>query len=137
MSPVEVPGSRVSLRDWRLEDLETYSWWLAPGNLWQQLDGPYYAKPSAGQVREIIASKRETIESGNLAIALRESNEFLGMVTRSWESRETNWLTVGIVIFDPAWWGRGIGYEALGLGHGVPREDWEALYPAGFVACLG
>ena len=37
------------------------------------------------------------------------------MVTWAWESRETNWLTVGIAVFDPAWWGRGVGYEALGL----------------------
>ena len=199
MSPVEVPGSKVSLRDWRPEDLELYSRWLAPGHRWQQLDGPYYAKPSAQQVRQILARKREAIEAGklptpreNLAIALRESNEFLGTVTRAWESRETNWLTVGLVVFDPAWWGRGIGYEALGLwseylfagmpeiarldlrtwsgntgmthlalklgyteearlrkarivdgkyydglGYGVLREEWEALYPTGFAACLG
>lgn len=101
MSPVEVPGSKVSLHDWRLEDFDSYSRWLIPGHRWQQLDGPYYAKPSAGQVRQIVARKREAIKTGNLptpcenlAIALRESGEFLGMVTRAWESRETNWLTV-------------------------------------------
>ncbi len=54
MSPVEVPGSKGSLRDWRLEDLDSYSRWLIPGHCWQQLDGLYYAKPSAGQVREIV-----------------------------------------------------------------------------------
>ena len=199
MSPVEVPGSKVSLRDWRLGDLGSYSRWLAPGHRWQQLDGPYHAKPSAGQVHQIVNRKREAIEAGdlptpreNLTISFREEGEFLGMVTRAWESRETNWLTVGIVVFDPACWGRGVGHEALGLwsqclfdempeiirldlrtwsgnagmmrlalklgyseearfrkarivdgkyydglGYGVLREEWEALYPAGFAARLG
>lgn len=39
MSPVEAPGAKVSLRDWRLEDLDAYSRWLAPGHRWQPLDG--------------------------------------------------------------------------------------------------
>ena len=199
MSPVEVPGSSVSLRDWHLEDLNAYARWLAPGHRWQQLDGPYYAKPSEKQVSQIINRKRRTIEAGdlptpreNLTIALHEGGELLGMVTRAWESRETNWLTVGIVVFDSAWWGQGIGYEGLGLwsqhlfdgmpelarldlrtwsgnagmmrlalklgyseearfrkarivdgqyynglGYGVLREEWEELYPSGFVVRSG
>jgi putative hydrolase of HD superfamily len=39
----------------------------------------------------------------------------LGMVTRYWESRETLWMSVGLAIYDPRHWGRGLGYEALGL----------------------
>ena len=37
------------------------------------------------------------------------------MVTRYWISQETNWSAVGIVIYDPNNWGKGYGYEALGL----------------------
>ncbi len=32
-----------------------------------------------------------------------------------WESEETNWLEVGVVIFNENYWGRGIGYESLKL----------------------
>jgi RimJ/RimL family protein N-acetyltransferase len=39
----------------------------------------------------------------------------LGTVSRYWIGRETNWLAVGIALYDPARWGQGYGYEALGL----------------------
>ena len=32
-----------------------------------------------------------------------------------WQSQETHWLSVGLVIYDPAYWGQGRGYDALGL----------------------
>ena len=32
-----------------------------------------------------------------------------------WNSKDTNWLCAGITIYDPEFWGKGIGYEALGL----------------------
>lgn len=50
-----------------------------------------------------------------MVIALRDTDTLLGIVTRAWESRETNWPLVGIAIFDPSWWGRGVGYQSLGL----------------------
>ncbi len=48
-------------------------------------------------------------------IANRQSDKIIGSVSRYWISQETNWSAVGIVIFDSASWGKGIGYEALGL----------------------
>jgi putative hydrolase of HD superfamily len=126
-----------------------------------------------------------------LVIADRETGVFRGMVSRYWESEETKWLSLGITIYDPAYWSGGIGFEAFGLwsdyvlrqmpelvrvglgtwsgnvrmmrlaeklgfvqeacfrkarivrgeyydsvGYGVLREEWEALYPAGFAAFL-
>lgn len=38
-----------------------------------------------------------------------------GRVSWYWQSEETNWLSVGIVIYDPADWQQGWGYESLGL----------------------
>lgn len=118
----KIPGSKVTLRDWRSSDLDPYALWLAPGHRWQDLDGPYYAKPSIDKVLGIVEKKRTELEAGelpsprtNLAVADRDVDEMIGMVTWAWESRETDWLTVGIVVFDPAHWGRGLGYEALGL----------------------
>lgn len=48
-------------------------------------------------------------------IAHRQTDQFLGVVSRYWISEETHWAALGIVLFDPVSWGKGIGYEALGL----------------------
>ena len=45
----------------------------------------------------------------------RESGELIGRVSRYWQSEETDWLSLGVVIYDSAHWGRGLGTEALGL----------------------
>lgn len=39
----------------------------------------------------------------------------MGMVSRYWISKETHWTAIGIMIFDPEKWGKGFGYQALGL----------------------
>jgi RimJ/RimL family protein N-acetyltransferase len=39
----------------------------------------------------------------------------IGQVSWYWISEETNWPALGIVIYDPQHWRKGIGYEALGL----------------------
>ena len=44
-----------------------------------------------------------------------EQNAYIGQVSWYWISEETYWPAVGIVIYDPAHWGQGKGYEALGL----------------------
>ena len=117
-----IPGVRIALRDWRVADLERYAHWLGPGHRWQEFDGPYYPRPTAEQIADDIARKRARIEAGalpmprrSLVVAPLDTDLLLGTVTWIWESEETNWLKVGIVLYDPEWWGRGIGYEALGL----------------------
>ena len=39
----------------------------------------------------------------------------IGQVSWYWISEETNWPALGIVIYDPQNWRKGIGNEALGL----------------------
>jgi len=48
-------------------------------------------------------------------IADRRTDTLPGRVTFYWQSKETNWLSVGIGLYDPEAWGKGLGYEALGL----------------------
>ncbi len=71
---------------------------------------------------QTVAQKRREIDHGpaqcppsSAVIADRLSNAFLGVVTWYWESRETNWPGVGIVVYPESEWGKGIGYQALGL----------------------
>jgi putative hydrolase of HD superfamily len=95
---------------------------MQPGQRWKELDAPYYPLPSTDDLAQMVERRRIAIETGDLptprtslAITDRSSDALFGTVTWYWESEATLWPGVGIVIFDPAWWGRGIGYEALGL----------------------
>ena len=122
MSDLPIIGRRTRLRDMTLEDLPRWEHWMMPGHRWHELDGPYYPKPSIDDVVNMVASAREKIEAADwpeprrrLIVADAESDRLGGQVSWYWESQETTWLSVGIVLFDPDMWGRGLGYEALGL----------------------
>ncbi|MDQ2741318.1 MAG: GNAT family N-acetyltransferase [Chloroflexota bacterium] len=67
------------------------------------------------QKRAEIEDSSPTFPPRSLVIADRHTDAFMGIVTWYWESKETYWPGLGIVIFDQANWGRGIGYQALGL----------------------
>ena len=122
MELITLEANRIRLRDWNLDDLDIYASWLMPGHDWQRLDGPYYPNPTVDEIPRIIERIRQRITEGdiptprtNLVIADRDSDRLLGRVSRYWISEETNWTAVGIVIYDPAHWNRGRGFEALGL----------------------
>ena len=119
---VRLEGRRLRLRDFEPADLGAYGDWQAPGHDWQALDGPYYPHPDKAQVAEAVKRMRRAIELHawpqprvRLVIADRDGDQLMGIVSWYWIGEETDWLAVGIVLFDPANWGRGYGYEALGL----------------------
>jgi RimJ/RimL family protein N-acetyltransferase len=116
-------GKRLVLRDMALKDLEVWGYWMGPGHEWQTLDGPYYRDDlSEQQVQDMITKRRELLSGDpefpplrkRAAIALIDTDAFIGQVTRYWISQETNWTAIGITIYDPENWGKGYGYEALG-----------------------
>ncbi|WP_420642189.1 GNAT family N-acetyltransferase [Candidatus Leptofilum sp.] len=118
----QIEGNRLRLHDWQLADLESYATWQQPGHRWQQLDGPYYPRTKPEEIPEQIAKIRGWIEKNawptprrRLNICDKNTDQLLGQVSWYWQSQETNWLSVGIVIYDPAFWGQGLGFEALGL----------------------
>jgi RimJ/RimL family protein N-acetyltransferase len=122
LEAVSLAGKQIVVRDWVLEDLPVLRDWLHPGHEWQKLDGPYYPQPSAEDTERLVERVAERIKSGDwadprmvLAIADASTNELLGRVSWYWQSVETRWLSAGLVIFSPSNWGRGLGYEALGL----------------------
>jgi len=119
---IRIEGTRIVLRDATLEDLGPLAHWLQAGHRWHELDGPYYPKPTPDDIVRMIADRRTRIIDGelptpreSLVIADCGTEALLGHVTWYWESQETNWLSVGIGVYDPETWGRGYGYEALGL----------------------
>jgi len=119
---VTLEGNQIRLRDWRKADLSLFAQWMEPGHRWQEFDGPYYPHPDAEEMEDILDRLGERIKTGSwetprlrLVIADRQNNQLLGIVTWYWQSIETNWLSVGISIYDPVFWNRGLGAEALGL----------------------
>ena len=87
-----------------------------------EFNGPYYDLPAKDLQEKWRLETRENICNDNwgeprlnLIIAHAESNEMLGTVNRYWQSIETHWLSVGIVIYDESKWSGGIGFEALKL----------------------
>ena len=115
-------GENIHLRDWKTEDLETYKYWNQGDQLWMQYDGPYYPKVSPEHLDLFIEKISDWIEKGNwssprrrLVISNNSNDEMLGTVSWYWQSQETNWISMGINIFDDKNWSKGIGFEALKL----------------------
>lgn len=63
-------------------------------------------------------------------LAIMVDNQFIGTVGSYWVDKNTNWLEIGIVIYDSAYWESGIGAEVFKL--------WiDYLFEKNFVHRLG
>jgi len=191
---INLQGNQVCLRDWQIEDLPQYQKWLDGEQQWKKFNGPYYPQMNKTEANEHLVKIEKRIKENKLTTPRRkmvitdhQNNNFLGDVSWYWQSKETHWLSIGIIIYNPAFWSKGIGYEAYGLwcqylfnhmpelarldmrswsgntglmklaeklgfqleatfrkarivegeyydgvGYGVLREEWTALYPNGF-----
>lgn len=121
MQEILIQGTKIKLRDWKKEDLPLFESWQKPGQAWQQLDGPYY-RSEKDESAELTAKLKAKIEKEEfplprmgLVVADASTDQLLGTVSSYWESIETQWLCIGITIYDPAFWGKGVGSEAMSL----------------------
>ena len=115
-------GNQISLRDWQLSDLEAFEFWHIGKKRWMEFDAPYYRKPSAVEIQLSVQQLTERIRRSDwpsprkrLVIADKETDKLIGTVSWYWQSKATNWKSIGIAIYDEAYWGKGIGFEALKL----------------------
>lgn len=119
---INIIGKRLVIRDLNSADLEALNYWRQPGREWQKTDGPYYPRASTEQIAKLISNYQKEIAAQSwpdlrekLVIADAVEDTVVGLVSRYWISQETNWTAIGIGIYDPQNWGKGYGYEALGL----------------------
>jgi len=119
---VLLEGRKIVLRDWIKADLSLYKKWQLGDYAWMDYNGPYYGKLTLEEVEKFLEKLEKRINENNfsevrtgLVIADKESNELIGAVNWYWTSVETNWLCVGLIIYNDAFWSKGLGYEALGL----------------------
>ena len=121
MNKFQIIGDKIILRDWELNDLNIYEKWLQPGLKWQEQDAPFFKydidkiKDNVSQKKSVIANNDSQFIRNDAVIALKNDSKFIGQVTSYWRSKETNWLRIGIIIYDDTEWGKGIGFESLKL----------------------
>ena len=140
-----IRGTHVILRDWRNEDLEPFRHWLGPGHAWHRFDGPYYALGTPEQTNASVELRRRLMETGSfpsprvdLVIADAIDDRLIGRVNRYWISEETDWLALGIALYDERSWGDGdsepkrSGFGASTCGERCPgsSDSTSALGPA-------
>lgn len=119
---IEIRGCRIRLRDWKLEDLPAWKHWQQPHHEWYRYDGPWWGPPRVETIEGKIEEQRRTILDADWPVPRKQmvivdlaTDRFIGTTNWNWEGKETNWRSVGIGIYDPRNWGKGLGFEALGL----------------------
>lgn len=116
-------GKKCALRDWKTKDLEAYKFWLTGHQKWMELDAPYYhtKEISDDKLKEMTEKIKLKIDENNWPtprtnlIIADENDDMIGTVGWYWQSKETYWLSIGLVVYDPKNWGKGIGFDALTL----------------------
>lgn len=118
MDDVVLNGEKVRLRDWRPSDLDPLLYLLDPARPWHETNGPYFGTPTMAAA-ESTARELTTIKSDppdprtSLAVCDPRDGRLIGRVSWYWESRQTDWRRMGLVIYDERYWGGGFGTEAL------------------------
>ena len=110
---------RVVLRPLEPRDVDPYVAWMDPSHDWHRTNAPYLPIPTFDdaaieRLRRRAANPPPELPE-RLVVALYTTGEMIGTVNRYWESIETDWLAIGLVVYDPLHRGRGLGTEALGL----------------------
>lgn len=111
---------QIYLRELKLSDLDDFYMMKHPSRKFHAFNGPYFKQTSEVELKEYIEKLRvklmnneNSILEGGKIIADKASNKIVGQVNWYWKSRETNWMEIGLVIFNEDYWGYGIGYDAL------------------------
>jgi len=131
---MKLTSKQIVLRDWQKSDLEIERYWSYPKHLWHKTNGPYYGPRTETQINERISNLDKIITGNNfpelrtsLVIACADTDKLIGSVSWYYQSQETNWISIGICIYDPEYWGKSIGYSALGLWSQYLFDNWEDL----------
>nr|WP_319485026.1 GNAT family protein [uncultured Cohaesibacter sp.] len=133
---------KIALRPIKLEDLPQYRKLIAPTQAFHRLNGPYLGMPTAAdQNKKIMEFGFELTKpnpSFNFELIFEEEDgRILGEVSYYWKDQRTNWLEVGIVLFNQTDWGRGIGTVALPLWIDRQLTERPALVRIGLTTWSG
>ncbi len=107
----------VTLRDRQPRDLPILSRWLTdPEAEWRRWDAPYFHAPTTTQTMQTYVAHLAQTPPDPDEQVIDVDGECVGMVNRSEEEPAGGgWWDLGILIYDPAHWGGGVGTRALSL----------------------
>lgn len=83
---------------------------------WMQWNGPYFNDPvlSHDEFVESIAP-RIYVDADDVGVVI-DNGKIIGMVTSTFIDNDLKrWLEFGVVIYDPAYWGHGLGTKTVAL----------------------
>lgn len=110
----------VILREVKLEDIKELGELMHPSREFNKYDGPYFRQDTEEELLEKIKKLEQRLKAkepkpfgSRKIIADKETDEIIGVVSYYWKSKETNWMEVGICIYNEKYWGIGLGYQAL------------------------
>ncbi|WP_238652887.1 GNAT family N-acetyltransferase [Paenibacillus piscarius] len=80
---------------------------------WKKWDAPYFEHKRISW-EEYLSRQNEIIGCANNWV-IEVEGTVIGDVSYYWEHQPSLWLEMGIIIYDPAYWGKGYGSRALKL----------------------
>ncbi|OOF19100.1 GNAT family N-acetyltransferase [Salinivibrio sp. IB574] len=105
---------KVDIRPAKEDELESLHSLVISNNEWTKFNGPYfpYSHPSLEQFEK--SSFQRLLNGSDLQLVTVDDVP-VGTVNCYWECEETRWLEAGVIIYDSAYWGKGIAARAISL----------------------
>jgi len=118
MSLTMIKGKKVTLRLADIKDLEACYYWEYQEEKQEaaKWNSPF-APPDKTTQAEFIAqwNNYEILPDVPGMLIVEADGELIGEVDADWIDKNTNWLEIGIIIYNPDYWGSGYGAEAFQL----------------------
>ncbi len=100
-----------------LSNIDEYGKLSNPDKKFNEFDGPYFKHDNVAEHFKRIEDLRKRLKNNEEVNArmrlIYSDGKLLGSCSWYWKSKETNWLEVGINIFEETNWNKGIGTKAL------------------------
>lgn len=106
--------SDISLRKAKKAELNSFYELMFADDRWTDFNAPYiaYKQPT---IIEFAANFFRRLTQGKTALIIDYKGQAVGSVSFYWEDENTRWLEVGIAIYKPNQWSKGLGRKALKL----------------------